>query len=163
MKNNFYHQRVLKTSVLIIIAVFFSSYPVHADSPNETIINGIITEINIDGEKTFLSLIDGNGQIITLEIKSETKIGLESAVGERWVSDFGNNPIKSIEKLIDQQKRFVVINIVHDSKYILSITNSISSNLETNLNYLFIVFAIGWLIFFGYMIFLNRKTIDKST
>ena len=54
----------------------------------------------------------------------------------------------------------IVVHHSHDSEdaeYAISITTKNSENLDTNLNYLFIVFGLAWLTFFGYIIYLSRR------
>ena len=82
---------------------------------------------------------------------------MDNSVGERWISAFGNDINESINRLNNQQNMLSPITIVHHTKYAHSITTKNSENPNTNLNYLFIVFALAWLSFFGYIIYLSRR------
>lgn len=134
------------------------------DGGEDKIINGFISTIETTNENTILSITDNKGVKSNIIIISDTVLGLDNSVGERWISAFGNDINESINRLNDQQNMLSPITIVvhhsHDSEdaeYAISITTKNSENLDTNLNYLFIVFGLAWLTFFGYIIYLSRR------
>ena len=127
------------------------------DGGEDKIINGFISTIETTNENTILSITDNKGVKSNIIITSDTVLGLDNSVGERWISAFGNDINESIKRLNDQQNMLSPITIVHHTKYAHSITTKNSENLDTNLNYLFIVFGLAWLTFFGYIIYLSRR------
>ena len=159
-----------KNSYILLALFFLISFllipqKVYADDDGEDeIINGFISAIETTNENTILSVTDNNGVKYDIIITSDTVLGLDNAVGERWIETFGNDINESINRLNNQQNMLSPITIVvhhsHDSEdaeYAISITTKNSENLDTNLNYLFIVFGLAWLTFFGYIIYLSRR------
>lgn len=154
----------IKKISYILLALFFLisflliSQKIYADDDGEDeIINGFISTIDTTNENTILSITDNNGVKYDIIITSDTVLGLDNAVGERWIETFGNDINESINRLNNQQNMLSPITIVHHSKYAHAITTKNSENPNTNLNYLFIVFALAWLSFFGYIIYLSRR------
>ena len=152
-----------KNSYILLALIFLISFvlipqKIYADDDGEDeIINGFISTIDTTNENTILSITDNNGVKYDIIITSDTVLGLDNAVGERWIETFGNDINESINRLNNQQNMLSPITIVHHSKYAHSITTKNSENPDTNLNYLFIVFALAWLSFFGYIIYLSRR------
>ena len=152
-----------KISYILLALIFLISFvlipqKIYADDGGEDeIINGFISTIDTTNENTILSITDNNGVKYDIIITSDTVLGLDNAVGERWIETFGNDINESINRLNNQQNMLSPITIVHHSKYAHSITTKNSENPNTNLNYLFIVFALAWLSFFGYIIYLSRR------
>ena len=127
------------------------------DGGEDKIINGFISTIETTNENTILSITDNKGVKSNIIITSDTVLGLDNSVGERWISAFGNDINESINRLNDQQNMLSPITIVVHHSEASSITTKNSENLDTNLNYLFIVFGLAWLTFFGYIIYLSRR------
>ena len=152
-----------KNSYILLALFFLISFllipqKIYADDDGEDeIINGFISAIETTNENTILSVTDNNGVKYDIIITSDTVLGLDNAVGERWIETFGNDINESINRLNNQQNMLSPITIVHHTKYAHSITTKNSENPNTNLNYLFIVFALAWLSFFGYIIYLSRR------
>lgn len=152
-----------KNSYILLALFFLISFllipqKVYADDDGEDeIINGFISAIETTNENTILSVTDNNGVKYDIIITSDTVLGLDNPVGERWIETFGNDINESINRLNNQQNMLSPITIVHHTKYAHSITTKNSENPNTNLNYLFIVFALAWLSFFGYIIYLSRR------
>ena len=152
-----------KNSYILLALFFLISFllipqKIYADDDGEDeIINGFISAIETTNENTILSITDNNGVKYDIIITSDTVLGLDNAVGERWIETFGNDINESINRLNNQQNMLSPITIVHHTKYAHSITTKNSENPNTNLNYLFIVFALAWLSFFGYIIYLSRR------
>ena len=152
-----------KNSYILLALFFLISFllipqKIYADDDGEDeIINGFISAIETTNENTILSITDNNGLKYDIIITSDTVLGLDNAVGERSIETFGNDINESINRLNNQQNMLSTITIVHHTKYAHSITTKNSENPNTNLNYLFIVFALAWLSFFGYIIYLSRR------
>ena len=127
------------------------------DGGEDKIINGFISTIETTNENTILSITDNKGVKSNIIITSDTVLGLDNSVGERWISAFGNDTNESINRLKEQQNMLSPITIVLHHSEASSITTKNSENLDTNLNYLFIVFGLAWLTFFGYIIYLSRR------
>ena len=141
----------------VVIPRIVDETPV-AETPEKKITNGFITNIVTNEENTtIISVTESDGKTSNLKINPETNIGIESVAGERWVSIFSEKPQESITKLKDQQSRLIVLTVVHDGESILSISNADKRDLELNLQYLFIVFMIAWIVFFAYIFYLSRR------
>jgi CcmD family protein len=139
------------------IPIIVAETPV-AETPKKNITNGFITNVVTNEENTtIISVTESNGETSNLKINPETNIGIESVAGERWVSIFSENPQESISKLKDQQRRLIVLTVVHDGESILSISDADKRDLELNLQYLFIVFITAWIVFFAYTFYLSRR------
>jgi len=152
-----------KISYILLASFFLISFllipqKIYADDDGEDeIINGFISAIETTNENTILSITDNKGVKYNIIITSDTVLGLDNAVGERWISAFGNDTNESINRLKEQQNMLSPITIVLHHSEASSITTKNSENLDTNLNYLFIVFGLAWLTFFGYIIYLSRR------
>ena len=139
------------------IPIIVAETPV-AKTPKKNITNGFITNVVTNEENTtIISVTESTGETSNLKINPETNIGIESVAGERWVSIFSENPQESISKLKDQQRRLIVLTVVHDGESILSISDANKRDLELNLQYLFIVFITAWIVFFVYTFYLSRR------
>ena len=152
-----------KISYILLASFFLISFllipqKIYADDDGEDeIINGFISAIETTNENTILSITDNKGVKYNIIITSDTVLGLDNAVGERWISAFGNDSNESINRLKDQQNMLSPITIVLHHSEASSITTKNSENLDTNLNYLFKVFGLAWLTFFVYIIYLSRR------
>ena len=152
-----------KISYILLASFFLISFllipqKIYADDDGEDeIINGFISAIETTNENTILSITDNKGVKYNIIITSDTVLGLDNSVGERWISAFGNDTNESINRLKEQQNMLSPITIVLHHSEASSITTKNSENLDTNLNYLFIVFGLAWLTFFGYIIYLSRR------
>jgi len=154
------YQTKLLVSIFLASIYFFSVNvdPIVAETPEKKITNGFITNIVTNEENTtIISVTESDGKTSNLKINPETNIGIESVAGERWVSIFSEKPQESITRLKDQQSRLIVLTVVHDGESILSISNADKRDLELNLQYLFIVFMITWIVFFAYIFYLSRR------
>lgn len=154
------YQTKFLVSMFLACIYFFSVNvdPIIAETPEKKITNGFITNIVTNEENTtIISVTESNGKTSNLKINPETSIGIESVAGDRWVSIFSEKPQESITKLKDQQNRLIILTVVHDGESILSISNADKRDLELNLQYLFIVFIIAWLVFFAYIFYLSRR------
>ena len=135
-----------KISYILLASFFLISFllipqKIYADDDGEDeIINGFISAIETTNENTILSITDNKGVKYNIIITSDTVLGLDNAVGERWISAFGNDSNESINRLKEQQNMLSPITIVLHHSEASSITTKNSENLDTNLNYLFIVF-----------------------
>ena len=131
---------ILLASFFLILFLLIPQKVYADDDGEDEIINGFISAIETTDENTILSVTDNNGVKYDIIITSYTVLGLDNPVGERWIETFGNDINESINRLNNQQNMLSPITIVHHSKYAHSITTKNSENLDTNLNYLFIVF-----------------------
>ena len=148
---------LLASFFLILFLLITQKVYADDDGGEDKIINGFISTIETTNENTILSITDNKGVKSNIIITSDTVLGLDNAVGERWISAFGNDTNESINRLKEQQNMLSPITIVLHHSEASSITTKNSENLDTNLNYLFIVFGLAWLTFFGYIIYLSRR------
>lgn len=130
-----------------------------AQSNGETVLSGVVVGVDTDGDGnlTRLAVSDSSGQVTTLEFASTTEFGLENQAGDRWVSTFGEDPAEAARHLRDHRDRFAPITVSHANGIASSIVEREEGKLETNLSYLFAVFAVTWALFFAYVLYMGRK------
>ncbi|MEX0762721.1 MAG: CcmD family protein [Dehalococcoidia bacterium] len=127
--------------------------------------DGIIAGVtaNEAGELESFALLNAEGDIIEVEVRggeTPTQYGLESQAGDRWVSNQAENPVESAQRLRDHQQRFAPVTVRIENGIALSVVERESGRLETNLGFLFAVFAITWGAFFAYIFYVSRKQRD---
>tara|TARA_B100000029_G_scaffold500134_1_gene571420 strand:+ start:116 stop:643 length:528 start_codon:yes stop_codon:yes gene_type:complete len=153
------------TTIALIIFTLITSVLniqiVNADD-GSNVISGIITSITKNSEDHLesLEIIDNKGNIIKLNVSSEninTEYGLENITGERWVSNQKESPKKAYQVLLDHQERLIPITVTKRDEIALKIVEKEKRNLDTNLTYLAVVFALAWLSFFGYIYIIERR------
>ena len=130
-----------------------------AKASEESILNGIVVGVETDsnGQLIRLAVSDSSGQITTLEFSPKTQFGLENQAGDRWISSLAENPSEAARRLNDHRERFAPITVSHTNGIANSIVERQEGKLETNLGYLFAVFATTWIIFFAYVLYMAQK------
>jgi CcmD family protein len=116
---------------------------------------GVATDEN--GALTRLAIADSGGNIIEFSVEPSTEYGLETQAGDRWVSTQASGSVEVVSRLRDHQDRFAPVTVTSENGVALSVVERESGKLETNLGFLFAVFAITWAGFFAYIFFLSRK------
>ena len=100
---------------------------------------------------------DSGGTPIEFTVEDSTEYGLESQSGDRWVATQADEPVEVVSRLRDHQQRFAAITVTSQNGVALSVVERESGKLETNLSFLFAVFAVTWAGFFAYIFFVSRK------
>ena len=156
----------LLAGLLVALAVFglSGSQEVSAQGGPE-IRSGIIVGVQTGdgGQLVRFALVDAGGEITEYAVRDSTEYGLESQAGDRWVATQAEEPVEAVARLRDHQKRFAPITVVVENGVALSVVELESGRLETNLGFLFAVFAIMWAGFFAYIFFVSRKQRELQT
>ena len=152
--------RTLRIALAIMLALTVSVRLTQISSAEDTPpINGIVVGVETDdaGALTRFAVADSTGTIHTFTIFKGTKYGLENQAGDRWVSTQESEPSESARRLRDHRERFAPITVTSENGTALSVVEREEGKLETNLGYLFAVFAVTWALFFAYVLYLGRK------
>ena len=105
-------------------------------------------------------MVDGAGLSFKIEARGgsfPTEYGLEDSAGERWVSDQAAGAAEAATRLVDHQRRFAPVTVRAEGGVALSVVERESADLETNLGFLFVIFAVTWAGFFAYAYFVSRR------
>lgn len=123
------------------------------------ITNGIIVGVQADdqGRLQRFALSDSGGTVTEYTVQDSTEYGLETQAGDRWVATQADEPVEVVTRLRNHQSRFAAVTVTSENGVALSIVERESGKLETNLSYLFAVFAVTWVGFFAYIFFVSRK------
>lgn len=158
-----------RVAVLVIAAVvaalllpsLYSIAPVSAQG-NPEITNGVVIGVETDSEGRLVrfAVSDSGGTPIEYTVEGSTEYGLEAQSGDRWVATQAEEPVGVVSRLRDHQQRFAAITVTSQNGVALSVVERESGKLETNLSFLFAVFAITWAGFFAYIFFVSRKQRD---
>jgi CcmD family protein len=145
---------ILALSVSIIGAGARTSF-----AQDNSVLSGIIVGVETDenGNLTRFALSDSTGNVTTYELSAETQFGLENQAGDRWVSSQGEEPSEAARHLRDHRERFAPVTVSFANGIASSVVEREEGKLETNLGYLFAVFAITWVLFFVYVLYLGSK------
>ena len=154
----------LKTSfslrlVMVLLSVVIASVAITPSAEAKDSTSGIVIGVDTDasGNLTRFAIADSSGNITTFELDSSTEFGLENQAGDRWVSTFSAGASEAARRLEDHRGRFAAITVVHENGVALSVVEREEGKLETNLGYMFAVFAITWALFFAYILYMGRK------
>jgi CcmD family protein len=150
----------IRVAFAMILALGFSFAASQTSSAQDkTVISGIVVGVETDdnGNLTRFALSDSTGEVTTFELSAETQYGLENQAGDRWVSSQGEDPIGAVSRLRDHSKRFAPITVSFENGIASSVVEREEGKLETNLEYLFAVFAITWALFFAYVLYMGSK------
>jgi CcmD family protein len=130
-----------------------------AQAKDETVLSGIVVGVETDenGNLTRFAVSDSSGTVTTLELHENTQFGLENQAGDRWVSSQGDNPVEAARRLRDHRERFAPITVSYENGIAQLVVEREEGKLESNLGYLFAVFAITWALFFAYVLYMGRK------
>jgi len=148
----------LATMFALAALVIFSNQSA-AQAKDEEVLSGVVVGVDTDdnGNLTRLAVSDSSGQITTFEFSPKTQFGLENQAGDRWISSLAENPSEAARRLNDHRKRFAPITVSHANGIASSIVERQEGKLETNLGYLFAVFATTWILFFAYVLYMGQK------
>ncbi len=152
------HFKAILVATVAVICLVSSFAPASAQSP--PIATGVVTDVetNDGGELTAFSIVIGNGTVIRFTVSPETEFGLENRVGDRWVSDQGSEPKEAATRLKDQQNRLAQISVQADgSGTATSVVQAVSTEVGTNLGYLFAVVAIAWVSIMAYVVYIGVR------
>jgi CcmD family protein len=143
----------------IVALSIFIAFTQTSSAAGESPISGIVVGVETDdnGNLTRFAVTDSTGTVTTFTISDDTEFGLENQAGDRWVSTQDEEPSESARRLRDHRERFAPITVTFENGTALSVVEREEGKLETNLGYLFAVFAITWALFFAYVLYMGRK------
>lgn len=156
-------------ALIIILGGFvILGLPRVALAQSTPIVNGIVVGIETDDDDQLIAFVvsDSSGILTTFNVSDTTKYGLENQAGDRWVSNHKEGSIEAARRLFEHQERFAPVTVSYtevseSSGQITGIATSVvdreQGKLETNLGYIFAVFAITWIMFFAYIFYMDRK------
>ena len=126
------------------------------------LVSGAVTgvERNDAGELTAFSIVDETGATHRFQVGADTEYGLENQAGDRWTAKHSAEPVEAARRLEDNQRRFAPVTVSASGGEALSVVQKESGRLETNLGYLFAVFAVTWAAFFAYIFVVSRRQRD---
>ena len=157
-------RRITKTTFGLTTALLLAfALTVIVSAQSSTISTGVVTEVETtdDGALSGFSILVGDGSVSRFNVSSSnpnTSFGLENRVGERWVSDLAANPREAVSRLKDQQKRLAQISVQSDANGVaVSVVQAESTDVDTNLGYLFAVVVIAWLGIMAYVVYLGVR------
>ena len=150
---------VLGFAALLVAVTGTALFSNTASAQSGERVSGIIVGIDTDssGRLTRFAVSDSSGTITTFEVSEATEYGLENQAGDRWVSTQGEQPVEVAIRLRDHRDRFAPVIVSFENGVATSVVEREEGKLETNLGYLFAVFAITWALFFAYVLYLGRK------
>ena len=156
-------------ALLIVCAgLVIHDLPSVALAQSTPLVNGVVVGIETDDKDQLITFVvsDSNGTLTTFKVSDNTKYGLENQAGDRWVTYQKDGSIEAARRLLEHQERFAPVTVSYsevteDSGKITGIATSVvdreQGKLETNLGYIFAVFAITWILFFAYIFYIERK------
>lgn len=140
---------------------------------------GVVTEIETDeqGRLASFSIVNSSGEMLIIMVSDNspnTEYGLENNAGDRWVADHASSAVEAVSRIRDQQRRLTKITVsVNGDGFAETVVQAESSNLSSNLGYLFAALAITWIGLVLYIIYIGQrqrmlsaelaKTITRST
>jgi hypothetical protein len=143
-------------SVGILSLLLIQNNNIFAQS-NEEIINGFLQNIEITNDKILLSIIDNEGNSHSLSLVNESKIGIETQSGERWIGNINNNKEELIIILKESQKNLEPFTITSSNNIISNLVSYESSNIKNNLQYLGASFILLIFLIFGFVFIINNR------
>ncbi len=150
---------VVATALSLVVFATVAQSPLASAQEGRQITNGIIVGVQADdqGRLTRFALTDSGGNVIEYSVEGSTEYGLETQAGDRWVATQEDEPVEVVRRLRDHQSRFAAVTVTSQNGVASSVVERESGRLETNLSYLFAVFAVTWVGFFAYIFFVSRK------
>ena len=124
---------------------------------NEEIINGFLQNIEVTNDKILLSVVDNEGNSYSLSLVNESKIGIETQSGERWIGNINNNKEELIKILKESQKNLEPFTITTSNNIITNLVSYESSNIKNNLQYLGASFILLIFFIFGFVFIMNNR------
>lgn len=157
----------LPIALTVAVLVSFAAIPASpglAQSADQ-VIDGVVTGYKAaeSGELQSFTIVDAKGGTLEFKVQAgaqATAYGLENQAGDRWVSDQARNPVEAVRRLRDHQERFAPVTVSAHGGVALSVVEKEGGGLETNLGYLFAIYTVTWLAFFGYVFILSRRQRD---
>ncbi len=149
-----------RVAFALIVALSLSVVLAQTSSAQgNSVVSGIVVGVQTDesGNLIQFALSDSSGQVTTFKLSAATKYGLENQAGDRWVSTQGEDASEAARRLRDHRERFAPITVSFENGIASSVVEREEGKLETNLGYLFTVFAITWALFFTYVLYMGRK------
>lgn len=144
---------------LIIAVIAFGVVNETASAQTGSIVSGIVVGVETDDSNRLVrfALSDSSGMVTTFEVNGSTAFGLENQAGDRWVSSQGEEPAEAARRLRDHRDRFAPVTVSFENGVASSVVEREEGKLETNLGYMFAVFAVTWMLFFAYVLYMGRK------
>ena len=124
---------------------------------NEEIINGFLQNIEVSNDKILLSVVDNKGNSYSLSLVNESKIGIETQSGERWIGYINKNKEELIKILKESQKNLEPFTITSSNDIITNLVSYESSNIKNNLQYLGASFILLIFFIFGFVFIINNR------
>ncbi len=145
--------------IIVIASVLLQTVAPASAQDGRIITNGVVVGVDTDSEGKLvrLAVSDSGGNVTVFTVEGSTEYGIETQSGDRWVSTQADGPVEVVSRLVDHQNRFAAITVTSQNGVALSVVERESGKLETNLSYLFAVFAITWAGFFAYIFFVSRN------
>ena len=146
----------------ILGLVILSNFAV-VSAQSSSIATGVVTQVatSSGGELEGFSIVSGDGNVTQFTVSSSnpnTAYGLENRVGDRWVSDQATDPKEAAIRLKDQQRRLAQISVQSDGNGVaISVVQAESTDVDTNLGYLFAVVAIAWIGIMAYVFYMGVR------
>jgi CcmD family protein len=143
----------------VLVATVPFGAPASAQSGSSTPVTGFIVGVEADsnGRLTRLAVSDSSGAVHEFAVDDATEFGLENEAGDRWVSSVSESPVEAVSRLRDHQQRLATVTVTSANGVASAVVERESGKLDTNLGYLFAVFAVTWAAFFAYMFWVSRK------
>lgn len=159
MKTSFVFVRLAVLLVAVSAAALLTQPQLVMAQDGRQITSGTIVGVATDSEGRLerFALADSGGTIIEYTVEGSTEYGLETQAGDRWVATQAEEPVEVVSRLRDHQQRFAAVTVTSQNGVALSVVERESGRLETNLSFLFAVFAVTWAGFFAYIFFVSRK------
>ena len=124
---------------------------------NEEIINGFLQNIEVTNDKILLYVVDNEGNYYSLSLVNESKIGIETQSGERWIGGINKNKEELIKILKESQKNLEPFTITSSNNIITNLVSYESSNIKNNLQYLGASFILLIFFIFGFVFIINNR------
>ena len=124
---------------------------------NEEIINGFLQNIEVSNDKILLSVVDNKGNSYSLSLVNESKIGIETQSGERWIGNINKNKEELIKILKESKKNLEPFTITSSNDIITNLVSYESSNIKNNLQYLGASFILLIFFIFGFVFIINNR------
>ena len=126
--------------------------------------SGVITVIQVDQETKLVGFVlsTKDGELVEVSVDNSTTFGLENASGDRWVSEFGEDPAESLLRITDQRERFSPVTVTVENGIATAVVDREQGDLERNLGFLFAIYLVTWAGFFAYIFIVSRKQNDLS-
>ena len=143
-------------SVGILSLLVIQNNNIFAQS-NEEIIDGFLQNIELTNDKILLSIVDNEGNSHSLSLVNESKIGIETQSGERWIGNINDNKEELIIILLESQKNLEAFTITSSNNIIINLVSYESSNIKNNLQYLGASFILLIFFIFGFVFIMNNR------